>query len=84
MRKMRKDDTTIEVQRHIMTQNMWEFYLDAPEDDSAAFGLVMGFETELGYVSMSEIRPHIISESQGKVLDEEVAPAPGWHWVDND
>ena len=38
----------VEVTRHIMTKNMWEYYLEEPDENGIAFGVVMGFDTELG------------------------------------
>jgi len=49
----------LEVTRHIMTKNMWEYYLEEPDENGIAFGVVMGFDTELGYVDMAEIAPYI-------------------------
>jgi len=70
----------VEVTRHIMTRNMWEYYLEEPDEDGIAFGVVMGFDTELGYVSLEEIAPYIISSTDNM---DELMPASGWNWVDN-
>ena len=37
----------LEVTRHIMTKNMWEYYLEEPDENGIAFGVVMGFDTDL-------------------------------------
>ena len=70
----------LEVTRHIMTKNMWEYYLEEPDENGIAFGVVMGFDTELGYVDMEEIAPYIISSTDNM---DELMPASGWNWVDN-
>ena len=81
MRMMQKDGGAYEVYEHIMTQNMWEFYILGPtNDDNVAFALVCGEEDELGFVSLDEIGPFIISRT--KTMDG-VMPAPGYSWLDN-
>ena len=67
----------VEVTRHIMTKNMWEYYLEEPDENGIAFGVVMGFDTELGYVDMEEIAPYIISSTDNM---DELMPASGWNW----
>jgi len=75
---------TINVVEHIMTKNMWEFYImDDPENvrpEGYATALVMGHETEIGDVYLPEIEPYIVSRTTR--LDE-VFPAPGWSWVES-
>ena len=68
----------VEVTRHIMTKNMWEYYLEEPDENGIAFGVVMGFDTELGYVDMEEIAPYIISSTENM---DEIMPASGWNWA---
>ena len=68
----------LEVIRHIMTKNMWEYYLEEPDENGIAFGVVMGFDTELGYVDMAEIAPYIISSTDNM---DELMPASGWNWA---
>jgi len=75
---------TINVVEHIMTKNMWEFYImDDPENvrpEGYATALVMGHETEIGDVYLPEIEPYIVSRTTR--LDE-VFPAPGWSCVES-
>ena len=75
---------TINVVEHIMTKNLWEFYImDDPENvrpEGYATALVMGHETEIGDVYLPEIEPYIVSRTTR--LDE-VFPAPGWSWVES-
>ena len=81
MRQMTNDDNsiTLNVTEHIMVKNMWEYYVtDDKCNEDIVRCLVMGFETELGDVSLSEIKPYVISRT--KRLDE-VMPASGWNWV---
>ena len=68
----------LEVTRHIMTKNMWEYYLEETDENGIAFGVVMGFDTELGYVDMEEIAPYIISSTDNM---DELMPASGWNWA---
>lgn len=68
----------VEVTRHIMTKNMWEYYLEEPDEHGIAFGVVMGFDTELGYVDMEEIAPYVISSTENM---DELMPASGWNWA---
>ena len=69
---------TVEVLEHIMTSNLWEFYiLEAADESGIAFALVVGDYTELGYVSMDEITPHIVSRTTDM---DEIMPAPNWSW----
>ena len=67
------------VHSHIITKNFWEYYiLDGYKDRDYRFALVMGFETEMGDVSMSEITPYIVTRTDNL---QGVMSAPGWEWV---
>jgi len=74
----------INVVEHIITKNMWEFYIiDDPENvrpEGYVTALVMGHETEIGDVYLPEIEPYIISRTTQ--LDQ-VFPARGWSWVES-
>jgi hypothetical protein len=78
--KMQNDRTTLEVTEHIILRNFWEYYvLESPTNtDDIKECLVLGFETEIGDVPMSEIKPYIISRTKNL---QEVAPAPGFRWI---
>ena len=70
---------THDVYEHIITRNLWEFYVGKPDSNGIAFAFVMGFENEFGDVPLSEILPHSISRV--KVEDDtELAPAVGFKW----
>ena len=76
---MRKNDTdiTINVTEHIILRNFWEYYITDEEFTSGIKrALVLGYETELGDVSLSEIKPYAISRTR----DLDIMPAPGWTW----
>ena len=85
MRKMVKGNLKLNVVEHIILRNMWEYYVLAAEPDTHApdpdivYALVMGFNDEIGAVSLSEIRPHIISRTEQ--LDG-IMPADGYRWAD--
>ena len=85
MRKMIKGNLKLKVVEHIILRNMWEYFVLADEPDTHApdpdivYALVMGFEDEIGTVSLSEIKPHVISRTSN--LDE-ILPASGYQWED--
>lgn len=74
--------SVLNVDRHYITRNFWEYYLEKPDRNGQAFGLVMGHETELGYVDLDEIRPYVISSANPN--HEEIFPAEGWRWQENE
>ena len=82
---MIKGDLKLNVVEHIMTTNMWEYYILADEPDTHApdpdivYALVMGFEDEIGTVSMSEIKPYIMSRTTNI---NDLFPATGYQWSD--
>ena len=80
MRKMHDSHgTTIIVIEHLMLRNGWEYYLIEDFDsDGIGFALVYGDFTEMGSVSLDEMRPYIVSRT--KNLDE-LAPCEDWQWV---
>ena len=87
MRKMRNiaTGTVLNIREHaILGGNLWEYYItDAePKNTDIQFALVVGFETEMGDVSMSEIAEHVVSRCPEQCLDE-IMPAPGWAWKDD-
>ncbi len=85
MRKMTKDGLTLNVVEHIILKNMWEYYILATEDEDTIpnsdirYALVMGFEDEIGSVSMSEIEPYIVSRTTNL---NSLFPASGYQWAD--
>jgi|TARA_R100000656_G_scaffold42720_1_gene35281 hypothetical protein len=85
MRQMVKGNLKLNVVEHIILRNMWEYFVLANEPDTHAhdpdivYALVMGFNDEIGTVSMSEIEPHIISRTTDL---SELLPATGYSWVD--
>lgn len=84
MRKMVRGNLKLDVVEHIILRNMWEYYVLAAEEVESVnsdiqYALVMGFNDEIGTVSMSEIEPHIFSRTSN--LDE-IMPADGYEWAD--
>ncbi len=85
IRRMESSQTipvVLEVNQHIMTKNGWEYYLEKPEDQESRnirFGLVMGFETEMGLVDTDELDPYVMSVATDGALME-IMPAAGWKW----
>ena len=87
MRQMIKGNLKLDVVEHIILRNMWEYYVLSDEGQSdwvsdtpdVVYALVMGFNDEIGCVSLSEIQPHIISRTSR--LDE-IMPASGYEWAD--
>ena len=81
--KMKENDNNVEINvvEHIILKNYWEYYItdENCKDDDIRFALVMGFETELGYISLSEIKPYIMTRTKN-IIPSELMPATGWHW----
>ena len=84
MRRMVKGNIKLNVVEHIILKNMWEYYVLADEDgdkpdSDIKYALVMGFNDEIGAVSVSEIKPYIISRTTDL---SEIMPADGYEWAD--
>lgn len=66
----------------IITKNFWEHFIfetpDIKPTDDQQFALVMGFETELGYISLSEIKPYILTITKDL---SSVMPPEGYSWA---
>ena len=82
---MIKGNLKLDVVEHIILKKMWEYVVLADEagdepDSDIKYALVMGFTDEIGTVSMSEIKPYVISRTQD--LDE-LAPASGYRWEED-
>ena len=84
MRKMRSIEDSehiVSVFEHFITKNFWEYYvLDNKRDEDIRLCLVMGFEQEIGDVSMSEVKPYVVNKTRR--LDN-LLPAHGYEWVDD-
>jgi len=83
-RKMKKidSDITLEVGAWAMLKNTWEYFIEQPKKgEKPDFALVEGFESELGYFSMDEIKPHVWAFAANEKLND-LQPAVGWEWVD--
>ncbi len=81
---MIKGNLKLDIVEHIILRNMWEYFVLADEagdepDSDIKYALVMGFNDEIGTVSMSEIKPHIISRTTDM---NELLPASGYQWED--
>jgi len=81
---MVKGNLKLDVVEHIILRNMWEYFVLADEagdepDSDIKYALVMGFNDEIGTVSMSEIEPHVFSRTSD--LDG-ILPASGYQWED--
>ena len=83
MRKMVKGNLKLNVVEHIMLRNMWEYFILADKvgegDSDIKYALVMGFNDEIGTVSLSEIKPHVISRT---TCMDDILPAAGYEWAD--
>ena len=85
MRKMVKGNMKLNVVEHIILRNMWEYYVLANEPDTHApdpdivYALVMGDHDEIGTVSLSEIKPHVLSRTTEL---SSIFPASGYQWSD--
>ncbi len=88
---------TVTVKRHIIIRNFWEYYIVKDEnngsettlpehptrndDGPVQFAYVMGFHSEFGNIDLNELVPYIITDTI-HLRREEVAPPPGWEWID--
>ena len=83
MRKMVKGNLKLNVVEHIILRNMWEYFILADKvgegDSDIKYALVMGFNDEIGTVSLSEIKPHVISRTS---CMDDILPAAGYEWAD--
>ncbi len=82
MRTMKNQYGKLNITEHIITKGFWEYYITDQifsEDGDIVQAVVMGHETEVGDISLSEIKPYIITRTRNL---NEVAPAEGWQWVD--
>ena len=82
MRKMKNSSygTVVTVTSMAMTRNFWEYFItDDKFSDDIVTAVVNGFETEMGDISLSEIKPHIMCQSTDLAS---IMPAPGWEWID--
>lgn len=84
MRKMKQADSqfgkgqTIEVIEHIILRNFWEIYVIEIDGDQI-FSLTLGFEDEMGYASLEELKPFIMTRTKNL---EDLMAAPNWSWVE--
>jgi hypothetical protein len=80
-RKMKRVDgeSVVTVHAFGVTKHFWEYYILDNAKSDYRLALVEGFEQEMGDISMSEIKPYLLSFTHDV---SEIAPAPGWEWVD--
>lgn len=70
----------LNVTRFMMTKNMWEYFItDNPENEDIVEAYVMGFESELGDISIKEISPFTIVDTNEL---QSVMPPQGFVWED--
>jgi hypothetical protein len=80
VRKMVRGKQKLKVAAIHVTRNGWEYFQEGGADsDGIAFGLVCGFEDELGSFSIEEIAPYVTATAEGDNL-KDCLPAPGWRW----
>ena len=70
------------VTQHIITKNMWEFYLGPTNSYDIAHGYVMGMENEWGDVYLPEIKDYVVITTTGSDLYDELQPPVGYKWED--
>jgi hypothetical protein len=81
MRQMKNVNTgtVVNIKELFITNNFWEYFVtDNQFSDDIVCAVVRGFETEMGDVSLSEIKPYTMCHTKDL---SEVMPAPGWEWV---
>ena len=77
MRQMKRGSEIINVIEWFMTKNYWEYFVIEIDEDNIAFCLVDGFEMELGYVHLEEVKEYITIRTKELTMQ----PARGWEWV---
>jgi len=70
-----------EVYQHIITKNLWEYYLEEADSNGITFGYVMGDFDEWGSVDLNELKPYIVSIIRGDELNY-IMPPMGYGWED--
>lgn len=80
MVKSNNPKVKLKVDRVLVLKNGWEYFLEKADENGIAFGLVCGFENEMGDVYLPELSPYIISQSSGTLRDS--LPAMNWIWED--
>ena len=73
----------LKIRKHLIARNFWEYYITDmyPPDSDIQNAYVMGNFDEIGDVSLLELKPFIISETENL---QDVAPATGWKWLDEE
>lgn len=82
MRLRKGEIVTPHVERWLLLRNGWEYFvfdMDDKQDEDIRFALVYGDETEMGDVSMEEVKPYIMTQT---VDLSDIAPPPGWEWAE--
>jgi len=81
MRTLVKDGIELTIRQHIIVRNLWEYYITTryPVEDDIQEALVLGYENEIGDISLSEIMPYAITKTT-EITG--VMPASGWDWKD--
>ena len=75
--------SVVTVVKHIILKNGWEYYVtDDKFNDDIVRCYVCGLYDELGDVSLSEIKPHIVSQTTKVGYGSDLLPAPNCKWVD--
>lgn len=83
MRTMKSGNIKLKVKAWYMLRNGWEFYVTKlPDKNGIGEALVLGDYDEIGSFSAQEIKPYIVSSVFEQKELMELAPAPGYHWVD--
>lgn len=65
-----------------ITAHGWEYYFLDNKKSDIRFAYVIGYESEMGDVSMSELSPFIRSITFDDADLQHIAPAPDCEWVD--
>jgi len=74
-----KGTIELEINSWAMLTNYWEYYFTSDKRGDNVLALVMGVETEIGDVSIPELKEHVISFTHNL---NEVNAAEGWRWKD--
>lgn len=72
----------VKVHGWAITAHGWEYYFLDNKKGDIRFAYVVGYENEMGDVSMSELSPYIRSITFDDADLMHIAPAPDCVWVD--
>ena len=79
MRTMKRGNTKLNIVKHVILRNFYEYFItELPDANGIGMAYVVGDYDEYGTVAQYDIDKFGLTSTEE--LDE-IAPAPGWDWV---